>query len=173
MACFLRCLILFDIYLVTLLTVFAIMMAAGRIDSLFLATPFILASFVVNIFLVISSISLYVRRLHDMNLSGLWYLIIITVILLRFWVIASYGSESAIVLLLTIACLIMYLILLIYPSIKGYNKFGADLLMRNRECVDSVFGDGPERTADEASHRPYDPEYGSHIKKTPQKRFWI
>lgn len=79
----------------------------------------------------------------------------------------AYGEGSPIVLLLNTVNLIISLIILFCPGTKGYNKFGADPLMRDIDYADSVFGDGS--SPDREPARPYDPNHGSYIRKPPAR----
>lgn len=129
LAYFLRCLVLPGIYFVSMLIVYIIIWIVGPANAIFLVTPICILMYnMMLILLVVSSISLCVRRLHDINLSGLWYFAIVAagVLCARFH--NFYGSKSAAALSLSVVCLIMGLIILFCPGTKGSNKFGANPL---------------------------------------------
>lgn len=119
------------------------------------AVGFILAMIVVIGFVIaiwIASLSLYVRRLHDMNLSGIWVLgyIVISLIIGGLEVAVTVDPALAaqapavimIRLVFNILVIISLLLLLFWPGTKGPNKYGEDPLNRNSEYIDEVFGDG-------------------------------
>lgn len=61
---------------VALIIVFLVMGMAGAGMGI-LALPLILVAIVLGVAIFVGSLSLVVRRLHDMNLSGLWYLVVV------------------------------------------------------------------------------------------------
>jgi len=67
---------------------------------------------------VLFSISIHVRRLHDLNKSGWWYLLI--------WIIASAGNRMEQFNPLDLISIIILLYLCAKKGTDGENKYGAD-----------------------------------------------
>lgn len=83
----------------------------------------------------IAYIALHVRRLHDMGLSGFWYLLILAISIagrpdefveqLRF---LDYPVDSTFAMIARIISLAILLVLLFCPGTDGANKYGPDPL---------------------------------------------
>lgn len=96
----------------------------------------------------IASLTLYVRRLHDINLSGMWVLgYVILSLLIGALEFATYDPAIQIIsLVFNLLVIISALLLLFWPGTKRPNKYGKDPLNRDSEYLDEVFGDGkPKR----------------------------
>ena len=91
----------------------------------------------------IASLSLYVRRLHDMNLSGmLVFGYVVLSLLIGALEFAALSPEiEKIRLVFNILVIISFMFLLFWPGSKGPNKFGGDPL-HNTVYLDEIFGDG-------------------------------
>lgn len=136
LAYFLRYLVSLAIFLVVLFVCAFLIAALGPLGMIF-SIPII----VVCVVFIVVSISLTVRRLHDMNFSGWWYLVILGLGLISGGVEGVQGNPSAISMIINLISLVISLVILFYPGTKGPNRFGADPLGRDAEYVDNVFGD--------------------------------
>ena len=76
---------------------------------------------------IVGFIALTIRRLHDLNRSGLWFLIPLSISLGETIYLEIQTSQSSYTL--EIIVLIPWIILLVYfifPGTKGHNRFGAN-----------------------------------------------
>lgn len=89
----------------------------------------------ITILSIIAHIALYVRRLHDLGLSGFWYVLIFIISAagrpdefaesLKF---LNYPADSTIAVIARLISLIIFLVLVFYPGTRGANKYGSDPL---------------------------------------------
>lgn len=98
---------------------------------------------VVSVAVVIADISLTVRRLHDLNLSGFWYLGLIGLGLVSGFLEGMYETETPLflIIIINITLFIATLLLIFWPGTKGPNRFGRDPLGHGEEYAAEVFGD--------------------------------
>lgn len=92
----------------------------------------------------IASLSLYVRRLHDMNLSGMLVFgyVALSILISALEFADTNSTVIMLRLIFNVLVIISFLILLFWPGTKGPNKYGEDPLGRNNDYIDEVFGDG-------------------------------
>lgn len=146
-------------------------LAIGFFASMFVIIAPILLIFIMSLVAIIfsfvvwmASIFLYIRRLHDMNLSGMWVLgyVVLSLIIGGVEIAATMDPALAaqapavmmIRLVFNIIVIISFLLLLIWPGTKGPNKYGQDPLNRNSEYIDEVFGDGKPKPYNTTDYTP-------------------
>ena len=90
---------------------------------------------IIAILSTIAYIALHVRRLHDMGLSGLWYLLILAISIagrpdefVEYLHFLDYPVDAAVAAIARAISLIILLVLLFYPGTRGANKYGPDPL---------------------------------------------
>ena len=92
---------------------------------------FKIASFIyiaVSLWLALALICAFIRRLHDMNISGWYYFLLLMVSMIAgFFLEMSNLHQIAIIVPCVIAVLVTILVLA-YPSNKGANNFGETVL---------------------------------------------
>lgn len=97
-----------------------------------------------TVFLVMASslaaLSLYVRRLHDINLSGYWVILVIVLWFIKYIGVFVYSDLFMVFfhglsLGLYILNLLILLVLLFWPGSKGLNKYG----MNGRQSIADAF----------------------------------
>ena len=125
--CFLNSILLGFCLLIPLIPIF-MLMALGDDNPIILSLSILLLS-AVGIAYAWASTALVVRRLHDMNVSGWWYLwFTLTVCGIAF--IAGFSNphlsdgQNPLTILANLAQLIFGLILLFNPGTKGPNQYG-------------------------------------------------
>jgi uncharacterized membrane protein YhaH (DUF805 family) len=74
----------------------------------------------------LSTISLAVRRLHDLNLSGLWVIALIAAIGLGFVPVREGSAMMAILVVICLLALVAIVVLCFICGTKGPNRFGPD-----------------------------------------------
>ena len=102
----------------------------GGIGGPVLLIPAAVVIVIVVVFMVVIGISLAVRRLHDMNLSGLYY---IGYLLLNAVAGGLYKAnpQSTLSIVVNMAVLVVSLLILFWPGTKGPNNYGPDPLNRD------------------------------------------
>ena len=97
------------------------------INILVVYSDFIFLLMLWHIATIVGFIALTIRRLHDLNRSGLWFLIPLSISLGETIYLEIQTSQSSYTL--EIIVLIPWIILLVYfifPGTKGLNRFGAN-----------------------------------------------
>jgi uncharacterized membrane protein YhaH (DUF805 family) len=97
------------------------------INILVVYSDFIFLLMLWHIATIVGFIALTIRRLHDLNRSGLWFLIPLSISLGETIYLEIQTSQSSYTL--EIIVLIPWIILLVYfifPGTKGHNRFGAN-----------------------------------------------
>ena len=100
---------------------------------------------VVSIAIFIACVSLVIRRLHDLNLSGIWYFVILGIGVTSSLLDQIFGELapiSSVVIFLNVISIIIFLVLLFWPGTRGPNNYGNDPKGNNSNYVDAVFGEG-------------------------------
>lgn len=99
-------------------------------DSTPLTVVISIISIVWGLYTLISSIAITVRRLHDTNRSGWWYLLaIVFIFAMVIFAALQLNSSSNILLILTFLCLagfLAFIVFLFLPGTKGENDYGPD-----------------------------------------------
>ncbi len=99
------------------------------------STPFTIVVSIISIvwglFIIIPSIAITVRRLHDTNRSGWWYLLSLAAACLLcasilLFVTNNDGPTAIVSLLLGIVGYITFFVFLVLPGTKGENDYGPD-----------------------------------------------
>ena len=121
----------FALLAISFVTIFLMSMLQGVASTIepISALVFALLAFVVGIMAFIGQVTLTIRRLHDLNLSGWYYLLYIILSTLP---AVIYNEESLTMMLIALAITLISLILPLFVIFKrgtvGENKYGSDPL---------------------------------------------
>tara|TARA_R110000868_G_scaffold18267_1_gene80747 strand:+ start:328 stop:789 length:462 start_codon:yes stop_codon:yes gene_type:complete len=116
--------ICFELLILILKGIFFILSILASSGYILKDTSFLLKLSINSLFLIfftIPLITVFVRRFHDLNFSGWWYLFFTTLISLGF---STVGKNVDKLFYVSIAFLIIFIILMFRKGTPGSNKYG-------------------------------------------------